>query len=177
MIVIVYVCMFSTIGQFTRLCIVYVVLTTLHCLWTLNSMLYSIFRIPKYLFFLAFKQFYSMKPILLLKNIKKIYTFFSFSQFDSMTPIQLLKTYENNVYIGVSFSTKTCTFYFKKMQFFVCFLKMFRPLKRVVCFILNNLHFPMAEGIAFYALYKSRVLIIHCKADDFCLFIELLDVI
>ena len=26
------------------------------------------------------------------------------------------------------------------------------------------------EGIAFGALYKSRVLMIHCKADDFCLF-------
>ena len=29
----------------------------------------------------------------------------------------------------------------------------------------------MVEGIAFYALYKSRVLIIPCEADDFCLFI------
>ena len=27
----------------------------------------------------------------------------------------------------------------------------------------------MVEGIAFYALYKSRVLVIPCK-DDFCLF-------
>ena len=27
----------------------------------------------------------------------------------------------------------------------------------------------MVDGIAFYALYKSRVLIIPCKADDFCL--------
>ena len=33
----------------------------------------------------------------------------------------------------------------------------------------------MVEGVAFYALYKSRVLIIHCKADDFCLFIGLPD--
>ena len=41
-----------------------------------------------------------------------------------------------------------------------CFLKMFRPSQRVLCFILNNLHFPMVEGIAFYALYKLRVLII-----------------
>ena len=31
----------------------------------------------------------------------------------------------------------------------------------------------MVEGIAFYALYKSRGLIITCKADDFCLFIGL----
>ena len=29
----------------------------------------------------------------------------------------------------------------------------------------------MVKGIAFYALYKSRMLIIPCKADDFCLFI------
>ena len=33
----------------------------------------------------------------------------------------------------------------------------------------------MVEGIAFYALYKSRVLIIPCKADDSCLFIGLPD--
>ena len=29
----------------------------------------------------------------------------------------------------------------------------------------------MVEGIAFYALYKSRVLKILCEADDLCLFI------
>ena len=33
----------------------------------------------------------------------------------------------------------------------------------------------MVEGIAFYDMYKLRVLIIPCKADDFCLFIELPD--
>ena len=33
----------------------------------------------------------------------------------------------------------------------------------------------MVEGIAFNALYKSRVLKIPCKADDFCLFIGLPD--
>ena len=55
------------------------------------------------------------------------------------------------------------------------FLKNVSPSKRVVvCFILNKLHFGMVEGIAFfYNLYKSRVLIIHCKADDYCLFIGL----
>ena len=47
---------------------------------------------------------------------------------------------------------KMCTL-FQKMQFRICFLKMFRPLKGwLVCFILNNLHFPMVEGIGFYAL-------------------------
>ena len=55
------------------------------------------------------------------------------------------------------------------------FLKNVSPSKRVVFFILNNLHFPMVEGIAFYALHKSRVLIIPCKADGFCLFIGLSD--
>ena len=33
----------------------------------------------------------------------------------------------------------------------------------------------MVEGIAFYALYKSTMLIIPGKADDFCLFIGLPD--
>ena len=55
------------------------------------------------------------------------------------------------------------------------FLKNVLPSKRVICFILNNLHFPMVEGIAFYALHKSRVLIIPCKAYGFCLFIGLPD--
>ena len=55
------------------------------------------------------------------------------------------------------------------------FLKNVSPSKRVICFILNYLHFPMVEGIAFYALYKSRELAIPFKADDFCLFIGLPD--
>ena len=55
------------------------------------------------------------------------------------------------------------------------FLKNVSPSKRVICFILNNLHFPMVEGIAFYALLKSRMLIIPCKADGVCLFIGLPD--
>ena len=33
----------------------------------------------------------------------------------------------------------------------------------------------MEEGIVFYTLYTSRVLIIPCKADDSCLFIGLPD--
>ena len=33
----------------------------------------------------------------------------------------------------------------------------------------------MVEGIVFYALYKWKVLIVLCKADDFCLFIGLPD--
>ena len=72
------------------------------------------------------------------------------------------------------FYQKMCTL-FQKIQLRVCFLKMFRPLRGWYEFILNNLHLPMQEGIPFYALYKSRVLIIPCKADGFCLFIGLPD--
>ena len=49
------------------------------------------------------------------------------------------------------------------------FLKNITHFKSVVCFILNNLHFPMVEGITFY------VLIITYKADDFCLFMGIPD--
>ena len=69
------------------------------------------------------------------------------------------------------FYQRMCTL-FQKMQFHVCFLKMFRSPKRLICFILNTLHFPMVEGIAFYALHQSRLLIIPCKADDFCFFLS-----
>ena len=57
------------------------------------------------------------------------------------------------------------------MQFSVCFLKNISPSERLICFILNNLHFPMVQDIAFYTLYKSRVMTISCKADDFNLII------
>ena len=76
---------------------------------------------------------------------------------------------------GVFFSTKKCALYLKKNAVLCLFLKNVSPYKTVVCFILNNLHIPMVEDIAFYALYKSRVLIIPCKADEFCLFIGLPD--
>ena len=76
---------------------------------------------------------------------------------------------------GVFFSTEKCALYFKKNAISCLFLKYVSPSKKVICFILNNLHFPMVEGIAFYALNKSRVLIIPCKANDFCLFIGLPD--
>ena len=74
-----------------------------------------------------------------------------------------------------SFLSKKCAFYLKKNAILFLFLKIISPSKRVLCFILNNLHFTMVEGIAFYALSTSRVLIIPCKADDFCLFIGLPD--
>ena len=35
------------------------------------------------------------------------------------------------------------------------FLKNVSPSKTVVCFILNNLHFPMVEGIVFYGVFFS----------------------
>ena len=73
-----------------------------------------------------------------------------------------------------SFLPLFCALYLKKAVLCL-FLKNVLPSKRVVCFILNNLHFLMVKGIAFYAPYKSRMLIIPCKADDFCIFIELPD--
>ena len=60
------------------------------------------------------------------------------------------------------FYQKMCTL-FKKIAILYLFLKNVSPFKRVICFILNNLHFPMVKGITFYALYKSRVLIIPCS--------------
>ena len=61
--------------------------------------------------------------------------------------------------------------FFSKNAISCLFLKNVSPSKRVVYFILNNLHFPMVEVIAFNALHKSRVLIIPCKRD-FYLFVE-----
>ena len=74
-----------------------------------------------------------------------------------------------------SFLQKNVHFIKKKSAILCLFLKNVLPSKRVICFILNNLHLPMVKGIAFYTLYKSRVLIVPCKADDFCLFTELPD--
>ena len=52
-------------------------------------------------------------------------------------------------------------FFLNKMHILCLFLKNILPSNRVVRFILNNLHFPMMEGIAFYALYKARVHFMH----------------
>ena len=78
-----------------------------------------------------------------------------------------IKSFNGTSYTyGVFFSTKKCAF--KKKCNYVFFLKIFRPIKGwyvlfwIIC---------MVEGIAFYAQYQSRVLIISCKEDDFCLFI------
>ena len=73
-----------------------------------------------------------------------------------------------------SFLPKKCALYLKN-EILCLFLKNVSPSKRVIYFTLNNLHFPMVEGIVFYAQYKSRMLIIPCKADDFCLLIGLPD--
>ena len=72
------------------------------------------------------------------------------------------------------FYQKICTL-FQKYAISCLFLKNVSPYKRAICFIRNNKHFPMVEGIAFYTLHKLRVLIIPCKADGFCLFIKLPD--
>ena len=62
-----------------------------------------------------------------------------------------LKLLTNN---GVFFSTKKCALYFKKNAILCLFFKNVSP---SICFLLNNLHFPMVDGIVFYASYKSRV--------------------
>ena len=64
-------------------------------------------------------------------------------------------------FMAFSFLPKNVHF-ISKNAVLCLFLKNVMPSKRVICFILNNLHFPMVEGIAFYALHKSRVLIIPC---------------
>ena len=53
-----------------------------------------------------------------------------------------------NQFYGVFFSTKKQALYLKKMQFCVCFLKMFRPLKGMICFILNNVHRGLLDAKA-----------------------------
>ena len=100
----------------------------------------------------------------------------------------------NNLYLHIDFNKNleyiNKTYYFRLIVFsflptnvhFIpknaiscLFLKNVSPSKRVICFILNNINLPMVEDIAFYALHKSRVLIIPCKADGFRLFIGLPD--
>ena len=49
-----------------------------------------------------------------------------------------------------SFLSKNVHF-ISKNAILCLFLKNVSPSKRVICFILNNLHFPMVAGIAFYA--------------------------
>ena len=83
--------------------------------------------------------------------------------------LQFIETY------GVFFSIKKCAFDLKKNPILCLFLKNVSPSKRVICFIPNNSHLSMVKDIAFYALYKSRVLIIPCKADDSSLFIGVPD--
>ena len=78
-------------------------------------------------------------------------------------------------YNGVFFSTKKKCILLLKNAILCLFLKNVSPSKWVICFILNNSHLSMVEGIAFYSLYKSKVLIIQCKAYNFYLFTELPD--
>ena len=87
---------------------------------------------------------------------------------------QIIKKSRSSKLMVFSFLPKKVHF-ISKNAISCLFLKNDSPSKTVICLIINNLHFPMVEGIAFYALHKSRVLIIPCKADDFCLFIGLPD--
>ena len=85
------------------------------------------------------------------------------------------QTYRDPILYLMVFSFLPKIVHFISKNAILClFLKNVAPSKRVVCFILNNLHFPVVEGIAFFALYKSRVLIIPYKESS-CLFIELPD--
>ena len=81
------------------------------------------------------------------KNTKSISSTISFQQISGKT-LMVFSFLPKNVHF-ISNNAKSCLF-----------LKNASPSKRVICFILNNLHFPMVEGIAFYALHKSRMLII-----------------
>ena len=90
--------------------------------------------------------------------------------------IPFTKIMKKNLPLLMVFSFRPKNVHFIKKNAVLClFLKNVAPSKRVVGFILNNSHMLMVESIAFYAPYKSRVLIILCKADDFCLFIGLPD--
>ena len=62
----------------------------------------------------------------------------------------------NNYFMVFSFLAEKVHF-ISKNAISCLLLKNILPSKSVVCFILNNLHFPMGEGIALYALYKSRL--------------------
>ena len=68
-----------------------------------------------------------------------------------------------------------CTL-FNKMHFFVCFLKMYRPLKGWYALFKINCTFQWWRALHFMpCINREFFLIILCKADDFCLFIGLPD--
>ena len=86
---------------------------------------------------------------------------------------QLIITNYNNNTNGAFFFSKLCALYLKKNAIFCLFLKNDSPSKGVLGFILHNTYLSMMEGFSFYALYKSRMLLILCNADDFCSFLKL----
>ena len=79
-----------TIGQFTRYCIVYVVLNT----WLfVNAQFYVVLCISHWkCIFWDLNNLIARNQHYFWKTFEKIYTIFSFTQFDSMKQIQLLKT-------------------------------------------------------------------------------------
>ena len=107
-----------------------------------------------------------------MKNTQILIVIFEYI-FDRPEILCLTRTGETYIWCFL-FYQNMCTL-FKKNAISCLFLKNVSPSKRVVGFIVHNLHFPIVKGIAFYGLYKSRVLVIPCKADHFCLFIGLPD--
>ena len=110
-------------------------------------------------YFISNNCHYNIQGIILLPFWREIYCHSTHLSFYALQIHQMVFSFlPKNVHFN-SKNTISCLF-----------LKNVSPSKRVICFILNNLHFPMVEGIAF-----SRVLIISYKADGFCLFIGLPD--
>ena len=89
------------IRQFTRHCIVYVVLNTLGCLWTLNATLYCVFRIPNVLLW-HLNNLIARNQHNFWKTYENIYTFFCHSHnLLAWSQYNFWKTYKK-MFISVS---------------------------------------------------------------------------
>ena len=102
--------------------------------------------------------------LLLVSTLHNSHTHESQNKYESHTNTNILTVSLKSATTtnGVFFSTIKCALFISKNAISCLFLKNVSPSKRMICFIPNNLHFLKAEGIAFYALYKSRVLLIPC---------------
>ena len=84
-------------GQFSRHCIVYVVLNTFGCLWTRNSMLYCVFRIPNVFF--SIQIIWKQKSNTTFEKHMKTHTHFYHSHnLIARTNTDFWKSYEKSVY-------------------------------------------------------------------------------